>query len=182
MRAALLGCLLLACGGRAAEHDVPVPQAAAGEVGSGGGDQSGASGGSAPRGGSTASGGAPTAPDPIQQAGQPDSRGGAGLGEGGAVDAPPLIAPGTRVCQDYRDCLGLDCIGKVGKEPSMCSVACSDSAPCADNERCVSGNGLMPACVVRCDVGTECSYPFDCYDPYGDGAWVCVPAPWTDKW
>jgi hypothetical protein len=177
VRAALACCLLLACGGRANEGAGHGASGAAGETGIAGTDSSAASGGK-----QAMDGGAANVPDPANEAGEAAAFGGAAPGAGGAADVPSLIEPGTRVCQDYRDCLGLDCIGKSGKEPSMCSLGCAADDPCAENERCVSGNGLTPACFVRCDVGTECSYPFDCFDPERNGEWICVPAPWTDHW
>jgi hypothetical protein len=176
MRGAAVCLLLLACGGRANQGSEGTPPGAAGETGVAGADSSDASSGT------RQTGGAPSTPQPTKEGGASPSVGGTALGAGGAADAPPLIEPGTRACQDYRDCLGLECIGKMGQVSSMCSVACASDHPCSAKERCVSGAGLEPSCFVRCDVGTECSYAFDCFDPDRNGAFVCVPAPWTAQW
>jgi hypothetical protein len=183
MRSLALCGLLLACGGHASQRD---GVESVGDAGQAGAAQSVERGGSQSSG---AAGGAQEPPPPtvVSTSAGRAGDGGAGLGgadgeAAGAGEAPSLLEPGTRTCQDDRDCLGLDCIGKAGQVGSMCSLPCAEQYPCAMNERCLSGPGLAPSCVVRCDVGTECSYPFDCFDPNHDGGWVCVPAPWTVKW
>ena len=173
---ASLCCLLAACGGQSNSQSSPGTggeSAKPGSAASAGAAGDSAAGASDADGGNVAAAGAPSGP-----AGPAPGDEGAG----GAAPELPSIEPGTRICLDSRDCLGLECVGKSGQTAAMCSLPCDADEACAVNERCLKAEGLESSCVVRCDVGTECQYPFDCFDPERDGRFVCVPAPWTIQW
>ncbi|HKQ71839.1 MAG TPA: hypothetical protein VJT73_20990 [Polyangiaceae bacterium] len=88
------------------------------------------------------------------------------------------IASGTRMCENARDCLGLDCVAGPAKT-GTCGVRCAGDGSCEARERCVSGLAFPSVCLRACTSPTHCAFGFDCVDYHNDGLYTCVPAPWA---
>lgn len=175
----LLGVGLVACGGQS-QNDHGTDEAA-----------------------SAGAGGVEVAPNGGGDAGEPDTPTEAGtagrLGEGGAptssggtlavggepnggTTSVPLIASGSRLCVDERDCLGLDCVGALGLPTLTCAVRCPYGDECAPEQSCITSPLLEPTCLHRCDSPTQCDSLYDCFDAAKSGDFVCVPPAWTLGW
>jgi len=133
-RLALLGVLILGCGGQDGHGPKPPPPATGGETGSGGvsgsggnpggsgggggsvggsGGNPGGSGGSAGGGGGSTGGSGGSAPDASASdaAASADAPGNPGqvLGPGSADDSPPLVLPGSKLIFDGKTLTGWMC-------------------------------------------------------------------------
>lgn len=105
-----------------------------------------------------------------------------GSREGSAGRPDALIGTGTRFCEDYRECFGLECRGGGRFGSSVCVFSCLPGSPCAAGELCLDVPDIDPLCFIACDSPSDCRLGFDCVDPYGMGNWACLPAGWVGQW
>jgi hypothetical protein len=123
------------------------------------------------------------APDATVGGSSAGSGGASGVGPGAADasgGAPPDDAvSGTRLCEDVRECSGLDCRSWAGAGVALCVRSCDTLEQCGDGELCLTAAALEPACVQRCEWPSDCLSGFDCFDWYQTGEYACVPTLWV---
>lgn len=144
-----------------------------GSTGSGGSQGSGATGGTGGTTGGSAGMGGTTPPQD-----------GGGMGGMPPRDGGPPSGPGEALCtMNMNMCPpGQSCLFTAFSPPGLCTVACSDAAPCDANHDCVRSNlpeNMFPSsCVKKCPAGVTCPQGLLCV-PIATGP-VCLPLGWFD--
>lgn len=72
------------------------------------------------------------------------------------------------VCSDPQDCVSLAAPGEDPGSTGVCTIPCSDSAPCPDGQACLEDFGGL--CVATCTDTSECGSGEECL------AGFCVPS------
>ncbi len=96
-----------------------------------------------------------------------------------AFPVKPQLESGVRFCESDRECSGLECRAWRSFGHHVCAAGCPSGNECLKKEVCLSGNALEPTCFASCDWPSDCAYAFDCFDWYGNGSYVCIPAEWV---
>ncbi len=135
---------------------------------------------------SAGAGGAPIGEGGNKRGGDANSDAGTATAAAGSSESPAVPAraeSGTRLCEDPRECRGLDCRSSGQSTVHACLADCASDVDCTADERCFERPGLQRSCFQSCqESAVVCNYQFDCADYYRTGQYLCFPKAWVRNW